>query len=227
MKKAVGVLLLAAVALNVTPSVHASTIFSTLGPGSTYALSSPLAVGAACSPLCDEAAAFTVPSGSNYQLTQIDVAIVYGDSGTNGVTIKLFTDSGGIPGALVPSATWVLTGLPVSPLPTSIQPSQTIAAISGIILDGGTQYWLAVFPEDSTARMGWAFDATGQSGQVATSFNGASSWGGASTYSPTVAFDVQGTVSPIPEPDTLLLLGLGLISIFAVSRGRAGADRNS
>ena len=215
MFKAVGVLLLSAAAIAVTPDVHAGTIFSTLGRSSTYALGPPLVVGAGCSPLCDQAAAFTVPVGPDFQLTQIDIALEYLQSGTNGAIVKLFTDSGGSPDALVPSATWALSELPSS-LQTSIQLSQTITGISGITLAGGTQYWLAA---SSTGRMGWAFNVVRQSGQVATSWTGGANWG-VGTYS-ALAFDLLGDTLQTPEPRMLVFLGIGLLSIFAAGRGRA------
>jgi hypothetical protein len=212
MKNIVGVLFLAALLLALTSLVHADTVASTLSqPGSTYSNAPPYALGSACKGGCELAVPFTVPAGSGFTLTQIDIAVVLADLAPTSAIIELLTNSGSLPGAIVPGGAWTITGLPLADSATSIQPSQTISGITGITLVGGTVYWLAAFPGVSTSRLGWALDTTGQTGNMAGSGDGGATWSPSTLGLTLGAFDVLGTpIVSTPEPPAILLSAAGL-----------------
>jgi hypothetical protein len=203
--------------------VHADTVASTLSqPGSTYSSAAPYALGSACVGGCELAVPFIVPSGSGFNLTQIDIAIVFADIAPNSAIIELLTNSGSLPGAIVAGGMWTISGLPPAGFATSIQPSQTISGITGITLAGGTEYWLAAFPGSSTSRLGWALDTTGQTGNMAGSGDGGLTWSPTTPGLTLGAFDVLGTpVVPAPEPPAILLFAAGLAGLLHLSQRRS------
>jgi PEP-CTERM motif len=221
-KNAVMFLLLGAF-LAVAAPAHADTLFSTLGPGLTYQASpNRWATGAFCSPDCTLGMPFTLSAGQAFNLTQIDIGLTYITAlgGTDAAIVQIFSDTAGRPGAMLPMASWTLTGLP--DLVTSIQPSQVISGISGITLAGGTQYWLVAGPGDPTSALGWNFDPTSQTGTGALSLDGGATWPFLNTEV-LGAFDIQGT--PVPEPSSIFLLVMGLAGVFLVTH-RHGAARH-
>jgi hypothetical protein len=204
-------ILVLAVTFLLAPCVYADTIYSNLGSGSTFKGNA----GYSILPQQSLAMPFTVPTGPGFNLSQIDIAL----TGANGfpAIVKLLTNSGGLPGAVIPSATWTLNGLPQFPTTGSIQSGQTVSGISGIVLSGGTQYWLAAFQPLNNPSNTWLFNAISQFDSFASSSDGGTTWRSGAGLTP--AFDVQGTpVAPVSEPRTVLLLGVGLIGLVALSR---------
>lgn len=209
---------LAFVGLAAPAAVRADqVIYSNLGPGGTY-----FGGAFAVTDFQSVAAPFTVMGSSNFSLSRIDIALTFFRSEfpvTTDATLELLNNSGSAtPGSTVLS-TWNLTNLPNS-TSTSIQPGQTISGITGITLDAGTTYWLAVFAPSGRIDVidTWDSATSNQSlGTAAISQNAGGMWfpvnGG------NLAFDVLGTPAPpAQEPSSLLLLGGGLLTLVGLAR---------
>jgi hypothetical protein len=125
---------------------QADTIFDNLGPGSSYDCCDGLSVGFGHAA---KAMPFVVPAGPGYAVTEIDIALMFG-FGTNAVHVELLNDASGLPGSLI--GQWTFLDLPAENSVSTIQPSQ-IAAITGVALSGGTQYWLAAIQDEPATLM--------------------------------------------------------------------------
>jgi len=166
------------------------------------------------------AGAFT-PAG-NYYLTQIDVALSFGgyagmpDADTNGFTLSLNQDSGGVPGAAI--ETW--TGLTApDPVIGTSSVVETVLPVSTVTLLAGVQYWIVASPAASNSLDSWAqnaYDGTGPGGIFAV--NPGSGFVVHNVGSDDLAFDVLG--SPVPEPGTLLLIPSALIGLGLIRKRR-------
>ena len=141
----------------------------------------------------------------SWELTQIGLGLEIW-SGTNSAIIQLRDSVSGFPGTTI--ASWTLTGLPGFFGSTGLQPTQTITGITGITLDANTEYWLAVIAGAPDTEIGWRQNGIGEANLKADSLNGGLSFS-SYTFNANVAFEVQGTLHPIPEPASLLLLGTG------------------
>jgi hypothetical protein len=186
---------------------RADIVYSNLGPGLSYGNS---AIRAATGSLNLSAATPFVVGATNYNLTQIDLAI--GQFGSNPATVELVNNGSGVPGTTV-IATWTMT-FPGLFANFSIVPSQTITGITGITLDANTTYWLAVLPGNSATDTWWSANNTGQTNVKAASFDNGATWSQILTQNADVAFAVFGTpVSIIPEPVTIVLFGVGILCV--------------
>lgn len=202
---------------------NAATIYNSFLPGNSYVCcGGSLVSGTAATNggqpvgLNLTAAAFT-PTG-NFNLTQIDVALYFANSGTNGFILSLNLDNIGVPGSIIQS--WSgLTAPPQSNGTSSIV--QTVFPVSTVQLLAGQQYWIVASPAASDSFDIWAVNGSvsGPGGREARSTG--AGWTVFNNSVNGLAFDVQG--SPVPEPKTLSLFGLGLFAILA----RHKAGRNS
>jgi len=163
------------------------------------------------------AGAFT-PSG-NFILTQIDVAFWFANGpNTNGFTLSLNQDSGGVPGTAV--ATW--TGLAAPSQfagPSSLVLSVFPAAM--VLLISGNQYWIVASPSAANTYAAWAInalDGTGVGGILAG--NTGAGWVVQDIPFDTLGFDVRGTV--VPEPGALSCIAAGLLVLVAARRKTNG-----
>jgi hypothetical protein len=139
------------------------------------------AVGSIVGAQQDVAMPFT-PS-NNYAVKTITVAVGY-VAGTNGVTVSLNADAGGLPGAVLRKG--ALTGLPV------FGTCCTTVSIGGkgTPLTAGTQYWVVVKTDKKTADTwdAWNQNNIGLSGPFA--FDNGTGW--QLTTGTTAAYSVLG-----------------------------------
>jgi hypothetical protein len=185
---------------------RADTIFTDFSSSPTaYNAGSGWALNAAEN---EVAAPFT--PGSNYDLTQIDVAI--GQIVAGGVQISLNADSGGVPGAAIES--WTITSLPAFGTCCAIE---TVTPVGTVPLVSGQQYWIVAAPILNSFDA-WNLNSTGATGTVA--FHG-SGWF-AVPGEPDPAYDVLGNPvsAVVPEPMTMVLGGTGLLALAYAGRRR-------
>jgi hypothetical protein len=130
-----------------------------------------------------QAMAFT-PTKGTYLLTRLDVALGW-ISGTNGYTLELRADRGGVPGRKI--AAWRVTGLPTFGSNNTIE---TIRVHDLILLLPRHQYWLVPVPA-SDEWGAWNENTVIAAGNGALSVDGGATWTPTS-FSPNGAFDVLG-----------------------------------
>jgi hypothetical protein len=192
----------------------ADTFFSNFGQNNDYNCCVGGTIGGQNSPVgwIIQANEFTAAISGN--VSQIDVAVGF-VTGTNGATVSLWTDSAGIPTAMLGS--WDLTNLPNFGSCCAVG---TITGISGINLAAGTNYFLMVSAPDPTWDA-WNYNSTGDVGLVDYTFDGGQTWNqapGSTRY----AFDVLGGGGGggVPEPASLIMFGSGLLAAAGTIRRR-------
>jgi hypothetical protein len=143
-------------------------------------------------------------------LDSIDLAVA-NSSGTNQLTVYL--TSGALPGSPIESFSF----FDLAPF-LSGGSVLTAASVEHPSLQAGLQYWIVYSAIDLTNT----FDAARMNNEGIIGFAGQSPTFGSWTYYTgnsqdlTPAFDVN--ASPVPEPRTLVPVGLGLIALFIQRR---------
>jgi len=201
-------LTIAWVALPLTSRAGTITVYSNFGAGNSYDCCNGYTESGAGSFTgfnSLQAMAFTNATGHNLFLTQIDLADSF-VAGNNSMTLDLYADNGGVPGAVLES--WTVNNL--SSLGTCCA-IVTVFDSAGVVLQNGATYFLAP-ASDNVTWEAWNWNTTGASGAGAISTDGGATWA-PGPYNPNGAFDVLGT--PIPEPSAVLLMGTALIGILA------------
>jgi hypothetical protein len=159
---------------------------------------------------------FTVAGSGNEAVEQIDLAVAH-NAGTSAFNASIWTIVNGLPGSQVAGASW--TGLNATPGFGGCCSLVTITGITGVTLTGGQDYFLFFSPvstSDDSWNV-WNWNSTGLSTLDLYSTDGGVTWISNNTQ-PTGAFDILGSAIVIPEPGSLLLLGIGLAGIFAFRR---------
>ncbi|HTW70332.1 MAG TPA: PEP-CTERM sorting domain-containing protein [Acetobacteraceae bacterium] len=182
-----------------------------------------------------------VPS-TNYDITQIDLGLTYVHSTDANITLELVTDDGGVPSITAPEPvggdvleSWTITDIPgpqvrqCTPVAHCTEPSAyppvTVTSVPGVEVLAGDTYWLVAFPEDADTSVAWndALAYTfGADAPIAFDFDNGG-WSAVTGFEEQSAFDVLGTpvVLNAPEPSSLLLFVLGLLSLCVVHRLRS------
>jgi len=193
-------------ALPLTLEADGITVYSDFGPGQSYYPN----VGYFVTAGETMGIGFTNSTGQNVDLTQIDVAIGV-SSGNNSVTLGLYTDNGGVPGTFLES--WIVDNLPAWPA-SPCCPVDTVFDSAGVVLQNGATYFLTATAGSGGGNVDWSINNIGASGPALGS-NG-TSWNVFTTTTAN-AFDVLGTTA-VPEPPTLLLMGVGLGLLIGLKR---------
>jgi len=199
---------LALVALPSTSRAGTITVYSNFGAGNSYDCCNAYTESGAGSFTgfnALQSMAFTNATGQNVVLTQIDIADSF-VTGNNSMTLNLYADKAGVPGALLES--WTVNNLP------DLGTCCTIATVfdsAGVVLLNGATYFIAP-ASDGVTWEAWNWNVIGASGAGALSTDGGITWV-AGPYDPNGAFDVFAKPS-VPEPSGVLLMGTGLIGIL-------------
>ena len=194
--------------------LRATTIYSNLNPGQTTGVvienfgGTTLSYGAAFTP------------SANYTLTDAKVDVLYLVNSASTFNLFLYSNNAsGLPGSSIAT---LATGVSMG----SVLDTPTVVTISGlsIALTSGTQYWLVMAPDVTSMEGLWVGGGTTPVAPAAVSADG-SAFGSAGSPEPNPQFEVDGTLTPTPEPATMgrVLAGLGLA--FA-ARKRASSKTN-
>jgi hypothetical protein len=177
-------------------------MYSSLGPGGTFAMSGPSTI---CSAICEpgfpavaDANAFTangITLTGQFDLTQIDVAMGPGAPNQGGTVTKPFivqiaADAGGIPGTVL--ETWNVN----TPSPTAML--YTLKDSLNVKLIAGQQYWVIVEPGMGIVVDGW-YQHLGASPIPFAQNLGLGSWHTAPATSPNY-FDVLANGEDVTPP---------------------------
>jgi hypothetical protein len=196
-------------------TARAGVIFSSFGPGdshethNTYVESGPntfLGINRS-------AFSFGVGGATDFLFDGARLALAK-FNGTNEITLRLYADAGGHPGAVLES---ISLSNQLTPAPGSVV---TFASSSRPLLEHGQTYW--VLPLASTDTfVGWLFNDQKLIGPEAISHDLEPTTWVINASEALPAFDVSG--SPVPEPASLALLGLGACGLLAFVRRRGKA----
>jgi hypothetical protein len=178
-------------------------IYSNFGPGQSFnAFSTYDISNGSGSP--DQFLAFSFTPTANYFFTEVDAAIFQGDGAVT-ADVFLAANSAGQPGQVLYSAAVAVPALggvvsaPVGSMPVELLENQT--------------YWLYLGTPIPNATLGWFMNSTDAVGPI-RSFNGSEWITGTPGTDTQGAFSISGNLRSVPEPASVILLGLGILGLL-------------
>jgi hypothetical protein len=167
------------------------------------------------------AQSFTLPSGTSYTLTSIDLVLNKEAPISGNFTVSLWSANGsGLPGSsLLSMATSPVDSLPTSPT------EQIFSAPSALTLIQGATYFVVLTADQTIDNSGvhWSdrieaspgSSGSGALGGWSANFNDGSGWGALQTIQP---FQIAVTGNPVPEPEAYGVISGVALACFAALR---------
>jgi hypothetical protein len=189
-----------------TAHAGAQALFNTLGPGDSYIQNVGRAISGADNSVTH------LHGEWGWQFAPIQSGLVgeikvgvHWLTGVNQAEVKLMTNgAGGTLGTTLGS--WTFGGM--APFNTNAPVIRIDTHLAGVTLNAGQQYWILMRPTSLDTYAAWNDAGTGMNGRMAVSADGV-------TYQyvnnmPYSAF----AISTVPEPATLVALGLGVAALL-------------
>jgi hypothetical protein len=196
-------LCVAAMAIVAVLPVRASggVVYTNLGAGGSFDGNDQFTVAS------DDALAVQFTPTANFIFTDAELALVH-KLGTNLYDVSLATDSAGLPGTIL--ETIALNGV----LPTSTPALVTATSSLQPLLAAGSSYWLIVSAPDTGTQGGFAINSIGDLPNNNFAFSNTNTplgpWTIDNLDQNRPAFQINGSLVPVPEPSSLFLLAISV-----------------